>query len=111
MKLFYVYIMASVARVLYVGMTSEFERRVLEHQAKTYPTSFTAKYNVDRLVYYEEYTRVVDAILRERQIKAWRREKKVALIESFNPGWADLSTRGLREAEERGESIDLTLNA
>jgi putative endonuclease len=103
MKLFYVYILASITRVLYIGMTSEFERRVLEHQLKTHPRSFTAQYNVDCLVYFEEYTRVVDAIAREKQLKSWRRSKKIALIEGFNPRWADFSTRGLREAMARGE--------
>jgi putative endonuclease len=106
MELFYVYILASIHRVLYIGVTSRFEWRIPEHQMKTHPKSFTARYNVDRLVYFEEYSRVVDAIAREKQLKGWRRSKKIALIEGFNPGWADLSTRGLREAVARGELIE-----
>jgi putative endonuclease len=93
MKLYYVYILASRARVIYVGITSEFETRLAEHQAHKYPKSFTAQYNVTKLVYSEEYTRVEDAIAREKQIKGWRRSKKVALIEQTNPKWTDLSSR------------------
>ncbi|HYI12246.1 MAG TPA: GIY-YIG nuclease family protein [Thermoanaerobaculia bacterium] len=103
LKLYYVYILASIHRVLYIGLTSQFEHRVQAHQVKTHPRSFTAKYNVDRLVYFEEFTQVGDALAREKQLKGWRRAKKIALIESLNPGWADLSTRGLEEAEARGE--------
>jgi len=91
MKLYYVYMLASITRVLYVGVTGEFEKRLGEHQSHYYPRSFTAQYNVTRLVYWEEYTRIQDAIAREKQIKRWRRSKKVALIERMNPGWLDLS--------------------
>jgi len=93
MKLYYVYILASRARVLYIGITSEFEKRLAEHKSHTYPRSFTSQYNVTKLVYSEEYTRVVDAIAREKQLKGWRRSKKVALIERTNPEWIDLSSR------------------
>jgi putative endonuclease len=93
MKLYHVYILASIQRVLYVGVTGEFERRVIEHKTHKYPQSFTAQYNVTRLVYFEEYTRVEDAIAREKQFKRWRRSKKVALIERANPDWTDLSSR------------------
>ena len=91
MKLYYVYILASIKRVLYVGITSEFERRIAEHKSRKYPSSFTSQYNVTRLVYVEEYTRAEDAIAREKQMKRWRRSKKVTLIEQMNPAWADLS--------------------
>jgi len=91
MKLYYVYILTSINRVLYIGITSEFEKRLWEHRTKKYPHSFTAKYNVTRLIYFEEYTRVQDAIAREKQLKAWRRSKKVALIARWNPEWKDLS--------------------
>src|SRR5688572_5617756 len=79
--------------VLYVGITSELETRLNEHKSHKYPMSFTSQYNVTNLVYCEEYTRVEDAIAREKQIKGWRRSKKVALIERTNPDWTDLSSR------------------
>ena len=91
MKLYYLYILASLRRVLYIGITSKFEQRLAEHRSHKYPLSFTSRYNVTRLVYFEEYTRVQDAIVREKQLKGWRRSKKVALIESMNPSWVDLS--------------------
>ena len=91
MKLYYVYILASASRVLYIGITSKFEQRLSEHRMHTYLNSFTARYNVTRLIYFEEYTRVEDAIAREKQLKGWRRSKKVRLIEQFNPEWADLA--------------------
>jgi putative endonuclease len=94
MKLYYIYILASIKRVLYIGITSNFEQRLAAHRAHAYPRSFTAQYNVTRLVYYEEYTRVQDAITREKQLKGWRRSKKVALIEGMNPEWRDLSHYG-----------------
>ena len=90
MKRYYVYILASKSRVLYTGITSDLYRRVWEHKNKQVP-GFTARYNIHRLVYYEEYSRVSDAIAREKQIKGWLRSKKVALIEAHNPGWVDLS--------------------
>ena len=90
MKLYYVYVLASITRVLYIGITGNFEQRINEHRAHKYPDSFTSRYNVTRLVYFEEYTRVEDAITREKQLKGWRRSKKVRLIEGFNPGWKDL---------------------
>ncbi|MFN7161468.1 MAG: GIY-YIG nuclease family protein [Fimbriimonadales bacterium] len=87
---YYVYIMASRSRVLYTGVTSNLFLRVYQHKQKALP-GFTARYNLTRLVYYEAHIRVVDAIQREKQIKGWRRSKKVALIESLNPEWRDLS--------------------
>jgi len=93
MKLYYVYILASITRVLYIGVTGTFEQRIAEHKSHKYPNSFTSQYKVTRLVYYEEYTRIEDAIAREKQMKRWRRSKKVVLIERMNPGWTDLSSR------------------
>jgi len=90
MKQYYVYIMASWSRVLYVGVTNDLERRVLEHKNGLLP-GFTSRYRVTRLAYFETHERVTDAIEREKQIKGWRREKKVALIESMNPTWRDLA--------------------
>ena len=91
MKQFCVYIMASRSRRLYVGVTSNLEVRVAKHKLKHYPDSFSARYNIDRLVYYELLPDALTAIAREKQIKGWRRSKKIALIESVNPTWRDLS--------------------
>ena len=91
MKDYYVYAMASMSRALYTGITSDLVRRVQEHKNLLAPGSFTARYNITRLVYFETTSDVNSAISREKQIKAWRRGKKLALIESLNPDWADLS--------------------
>lgn len=82
--------MASKSRTLYTGVTGNFEKRVLEHRRKLVP-GFTARYNVGRLVYYEGFGDVRAAISREKQIKGWVRMKKIALIESVNRDWKDLS--------------------
>ena len=91
MKQYYVYLMASFRQTLYVGVTNNLERRVYEHKTKNHPQSFTARYNIDRLVYCETYNDVRDALAREKQIKGWRRSKKIALIEAENPRWKDIS--------------------
>jgi putative endonuclease len=88
-KRYYVYIMTSKGRVLYVGVTGFLMSRVLQHKAGD--SGFTSRYHIDRLVYYEVFKYVNRAIARETEIKKWRREKKVALIESMNPAWEDLS--------------------
>jgi len=85
-----VYILASMRRVLYIGVTEKLLERVGEHKSKVYPNSFTAMYNVTRLVHVETFDEIVDAIAREKQLKGWRRSKKVRLIESLNPDWIDL---------------------
>ena len=90
MSQYYVYIMASRSGVLYTGVTSDINRRVGEHKEGQIP-GFTKKYKVNRLVYYESMQEVNAAIAREKQIKGWRREKRVQLIETINPGWDDLS--------------------
>jgi len=90
MKTYYVYVMASKSRTLYTGVTSNLERRVLQHRRKLVP-GFTARYNINRLVYYEVCGEPLDAISREKQIKGWTRLRKVALIESVNRDWKDLS--------------------
>jgi putative endonuclease len=89
---YFVYIIASRSRVLYVGVTNDLQRRVWEHKNHAV-AGFTDRYNVTRLVYFEEGASAIDAIAREKQIKGWRRAKKVALIESMNPAWADLSAQ------------------
>ena len=91
MRLYYVYILASINRVLYVGVTGDLEKRLIFHRYPTDTRSFTSQYRVNRLVYLEEYTRPFDAIEREKQIKSWRRSKKVALIVRCNPNWDDLA--------------------
>jgi len=78
---------------LYTGVTSDPVDRVWKHKNNWYKDSFTAKYNLYKLVYYEFHANIVDAIAREKQIKAGSREKKEALINSFNPGWEDLYDR------------------
>ncbi len=88
-KRYYVYIMASKSRTLYVGVTGFLMPRVLQHKSED--GGFTQKYRVNRLVYYETFRYVNNAIARETEIKKWRREKKVALIESNNPTWEDLA--------------------
>lgn len=90
MNTYYVYIMTNLSRTLYVGVTNDLERRVWEHkQLKV--EGFTKRYRITRLVHYEEYSQVHDALAREKQLKGWRRSKKIALIEEGNPGWQDLS--------------------
>ena len=89
-KTFYIYIMASKSGTLHVGMTNNIKRRVLEHKNHLAP-GFTDKYSIDRLLYVENFANPASAINREKQIKAWRREKKVKLIDSQNPAWNDLS--------------------
>ena len=87
---YYVYILASDSGVLYVGVTRDLIRRLFQHRSGDAP-GFTKRYNVTRLVYFEVTSNVLAAIVREKQIKAWRREKKAELIELQNPGWRDLA--------------------
>jgi putative endonuclease len=87
---FYVYIVASHSRKLYVGMTNDLARRVYQHRHKLLP-GFTAKYNIHRLVYYEVTGNPAAAIAREKELKGWLRKWKVELIEGANPGWRDLA--------------------
>jgi putative endonuclease len=90
--MFYVYLLSSGPfGTLYVGMTADLAKRVWEHKAKAIP-GFTAKYGVDRLVWYEPHASLEAAFVRERQIKKWKREWKVQLIEADNPQWLDLYT-------------------
>jgi putative endonuclease len=89
LRRYYVYMMTNRSRVLYIGITNDLRRRVREHKEKLVP-GFTQRYNITQLVYYEETPDVRAAIAREKQIKGWLRAKKVALIESVNPGWRDL---------------------
>lgn len=87
---YYVYIMTNVRHtVLYTGVTNHLARRISEHKSHIIP-GFTKRYNVDILIYYEYFTQIEDALAREKQIKRWRREKKIHLIESTNPTWEEI---------------------
>jgi putative endonuclease len=90
MKTYHVYIMASASRVLYIGVTNNLARRVSEHKEKRIP-GFSARYRVSELVYFEAFGDIRVAIAREKQIKGWLRTRKIALIETLNPQWKDLS--------------------
>ncbi|MEJ6980418.1 GIY-YIG nuclease family protein [Pedobacter sp. P351] len=86
-----IYIMTNKHRTtLYIGVTSHLLNRILEHKEHKYPSSFSAKYNLEYCIYYEFFSRIEEAIGREKEIKKWRREKKVALIKTLNPEWVDL---------------------
>ncbi|MBK7958707.1 MAG: GIY-YIG nuclease family protein [Bacteroidetes bacterium] len=88
----FVYIMSNYTNtVLYVGVTSDLIIRVEEHKKKRYPDSFTAKFNCNKLVYFETYTRIEEAIAREKQLKNWKRIWKDDLINKANPYWNDLT--------------------
>lgn len=76
-------------KTLYVGVTSDLAKRVWEHKNKIVK-SFTEKYNVDKLVYFEEFIEIEQAIIREKRLKKWNREWKINLINTFNPQWKDL---------------------
>ena len=88
MAQYYVYIMTNKSRTLYTGVTNDLARRVYEHKQKLLP-GFTSKYNITKLVYFEATEDVYAALNREKQIKGWLRDKKIALIEAANPDWKD----------------------
>jgi len=90
MRQYFVYIMTNHSRTLYIGVTNNLQRRVFEHK-KEKANSFTKKYKINQLVFYEQTNNIINAIDREKQLKKWRREKKIKLIEEFNPLWLDLS--------------------
>jgi len=87
---FHVYVMSNRTHVLYIGVTNDLQRRVYEHKSRA-EAGFTNRYHLNRLVYLEHYDDAVTAIAREKQLKGWRRERKIALVESSNPKWSDLS--------------------
>ena len=89
--MYYVYILANLTNtVIYTGVTNDLQRRIYEHKHHFDPNSFTARYEVTRLVYFEDTENVSVAIEREKQIKGWSRKRKNKLIESMNPKWKDL---------------------
>jgi putative endonuclease len=84
---YFTYIMASRSHTLYIGMTGNLDRRVFEHKRKEHE-GFTARYNCDRLVWFERFQDIQKAIAREKELKGWRRAKKIALIEWANRAWS-----------------------
>src|SRR6266480_2087464 len=103
-KQMYVYILASLSRTLYTGVTNNIERRMYEHRNKVTP-GFATSYRINRLVYYEVVYGAMNAIRREKQIKAWTREKRMALVESVNAGWLDLARDWFRETPSPSPTI------
>jgi putative endonuclease len=89
-KWYYVYIMTNRSKTLYTGITGKLRERIFQHKTSVFE-GFSSKYKTDRLVYYERYTNVRRAIAREKQIKGWRRIKKIQLTISINPTWIDLA--------------------
>lgn len=87
---YFVYIMSNASKTLYIGVTNDLLRRVMEHKEGKI-IGFTSKYNIKKLIYYEEGNSIDEALYREKQIKGWMRQKKIDLIEELNPDWADLS--------------------
>ena len=88
-KSYFVYIVASRSRTLYTGVTNNLQRRLAEHRQGAVP-GFTKRYRIHRLMYYEVFGEIRAAIAREKQIKGWNRQKRLALIDDFNPTWKDL---------------------
>ena len=89
----FIYMMSNKSHRLYVGQTTDLVTRVREHREKSYPNGFTARYNFDRLVWFETVANAGEAVKRERQLKGWTRAKKVELIQAENPNWLDLSAK------------------
>ena len=88
----FVYILANDTNVcLYIGVTNDLPRRLYEHKQELFPKSYTARYHVHKLVYYEQVSDPYAAISREKQLKGWNRNRKNKLVESMNPTWSDLS--------------------
>lgn len=87
---YYLYILTNKSNTLYVGVTNNLERRINEHTFKTV-SSFTSKYNLDKLIYYQEFTDINDALAAEKKIKGWSRKKKIELVKTLNPNFIDLS--------------------
>ena len=101
---YWTYIVASRSGTLYIGMTNDLYVRVMQHKSGEIE-GFSSKYRCNRLVYWESFDQVIKAINREKQLKGWRRSKKIALIESMNPRWADLAEHFGAEMAFPGQSI------
>ena len=89
-KTYFIYIISNESRMLYVGVTNDLHKRVFQHKSKLVP-GFTQKYNLYKLVYFEQFGDIRAAIAREKEIKGWLRSKKVAVIAAINPQWMDLT--------------------
>jgi putative endonuclease len=100
----YVYILANTFQHLYTGVTTRLQQRIHEHKASLNPKSFTTRYKINKLVYYESFESISQAIARETQIKGWLRIRKIQLIVSTNPTWRDLSLDWNRPIEPFDES-------
>jgi putative endonuclease len=101
---FYTYILGSISGTLYIGMTNNLVRRIWQHKQHEV-AGFTARYGVNRLLYFESFDDVRTAINREKQLKGWTRQKKIGLIEARNPSWIDLSQEWYES--DRGPSTPL----
>jgi putative endonuclease len=106
-KTYSVYIMSSLSGTLYIGVTSNLRKRVFQHRFHRIE-GFTDKYGVERLLYWESFDEVQPAINREKQLKGWRRSKKIVLIESLNPHWLDLAREWFPWMESSEESFKLS---
>jgi putative endonuclease len=88
---YHIYVITNKKKgVLYIGETKRLKKRIYQHKNKIHPTTFLARYNLDKLVYFEAYNSEAEAKLREKQMKKWNRAWKIELIEQFNPDWKDL---------------------
>ena len=99
MRTYYVYILASKSRRLYVGVTRNLEHRIYQHRNGF--GAFTSQYRINRLVHFEEFSHAIEAIEREKRIKSFLRDRKIALIESKNPAWDDLADSWFAEPTEK----------
>ena len=103
-KAMYAYVLASVTRRLYVGVTNDLVRRVWQHRTGAIP-GFTRKYSITRLVYFESFDDPMVAIKREKQLKSWARVKKLTLVESMNPSWMDRAEDWFENARRADPSL------
>ena len=108
MKEYSVYNLSNSAAILYIGITNDLANRVAQHRDHPDAESFASRYNLHRLVFVETYPTARQAIAREKQLKGWRREKKIALIEKTNPRWQDLAEHWGREMRFRGQPLKRT---
>ncbi|MGH9429108.1 MAG: GIY-YIG nuclease family protein [Terriglobia bacterium] len=97
-RCYYVYVLANATRLLYIGVTNDISKRIWEHKNKLFRDSYTTHWHVSRLVYFERFVLIENAIAREKQLKRWRREKKIMLIEKENRNWHDLSEDWYKQA-------------
>jgi putative endonuclease len=116
-RTFTVYMLASLSRRLYIGVTGDLLKRLHEHRTADLP-SFAKRYRINRLVHFEQTTDARSAIQRETELKKWSREKKIRLIEAKNPGWLDLAqdwfqseTKKSTKQATRGSAVDFSLRS